>query len=356
MRPIGPRSTRTWTRFHKQEDRWQRPQSCAGAFSVPGRIPPGWWAMAAVRPTPPSVAVGSRDAIGRGVCLEFGIPRVYGSYEALLADPEVDAVYIGTPNSLHHPQTMQALAAGKHVLCEKPYSRHSGAGRGGVRRRGGGRPGPDGRFMWRHATQVRRFVELLPEIGELPVDRASFSFVLTNEGDVRLDPALDGGSLMARGLPTASAARAWSPAAEPSRSSASRPSRRRAWIRTSPVCCGSPRALSPRSSPASRPTIVRSRRSAARATCCLRDPGWARTVDNQARRSRDLGRVRQRLRLELENMSAAILGVAKPLLGGRTPWARLARSTRSTARGSARRSRWAPDRGPPGAARFPDGA
>src|SRR5450756_1872292 len=63
------------------------------------------------------VAAGSRS-LDRAAqfASEFGISRVHGSYEALLADPEVDAVYIGVPNSLHHPMTMQALAAGKHVL------------------------------------------------------------------------------------------------------------------------------------------------------------------------------------------------------------------------------------------------
>ena len=143
------------------------------------------------------VAVGSRNrARAAEFASRFGIGRVHESYEALLADPQVDAVYIGTPNSLHHPQTMQALAAGKHVLCEKPYSRHpeqvveayaSAAAAGLVLMEA---------FMWRHTPQVRRFVELLPEIGELVSIRATFSFVIADEGDVRMDPGLNGGSLM----------------------------------------------------------------------------------------------------------------------------------------------------------------
>ena len=92
--------------------------------------------------------------------------------------------------------TMQALAAGKHVLCEKPYSRHpeqvveafdAAAARKLVLMEA---------FMWRHAPQVRRFMELLPEVGELQSIRATFSFVLTKPSDVRLDAALDGGALM----------------------------------------------------------------------------------------------------------------------------------------------------------------
>src|SRR2546423_2202698 len=70
------------------------------------------------------VAVGSRDAArGQAFADEHGIPRVHASYEALLADDEVDAVYIPLPNSLHVPWSIRALDAGKHVLCEKPLAR-----------------------------------------------------------------------------------------------------------------------------------------------------------------------------------------------------------------------------------------
>ncbi len=76
------------------------------------------------------VAVGSRTIErAREFARANGIGRAHGSYEDLLADPEVDAVYISLPNSLHHEWTMHSLAAGKHVLCEKPYTRRPGRGR-----------------------------------------------------------------------------------------------------------------------------------------------------------------------------------------------------------------------------------
>jgi predicted dehydrogenase len=154
------------------------------------------------------VAAGSRS-LDRATefAARYGIARAYGSYEELLADPEVDAVYVGVPNSLHHPMTMMALAAGKHVLCEKPYTRHpeqvveafDAAERAGLLLMEA--------FMWRHSPQTRRFTELLPEVGVVQSIRSTFSFELTATGDVRLDSALDGGSLMDVGCYTISGSR-----------------------------------------------------------------------------------------------------------------------------------------------------
>jgi predicted dehydrogenase len=153
-------------------------------------------------------AVGSRNLDrARAYAAEHALARAHGSYEELLADPELDAVYIALPNALHHEWTLRALAAGKHVLCEKPYTRRpqdvdeawDEAGRRGLVVMEA--------FMWRHSPQTRKLLALLPRIGELQAIRASFSFALTREVDVRLDRDLGGGSLLDVGCYCVSAAR-----------------------------------------------------------------------------------------------------------------------------------------------------
>jgi D-xylose 1-dehydrogenase (NADP+, D-xylono-1,5-lactone-forming) len=143
------------------------------------------------------VAVGSRTAKRAAAFAErHDIPRAHGTYEELLADPDVEAIYNALPNSLHHQWTLRSLAAGKHVLCEKPYTRHpaevdeafDAADRAGLVL--------SEAFMWRHHPQVRHLVESLPAIGALQAIRATFGYVQEGAGDVRLRPALDGGSLM----------------------------------------------------------------------------------------------------------------------------------------------------------------
>jgi D-xylose 1-dehydrogenase (NADP+, D-xylono-1,5-lactone-forming) len=154
------------------------------------------------------VAVASRDAArATAYAREHGIERAHGSYEALLADEGIDAVYIPLPNSLHHEWTLRALEAGKHVLCEKPYSRRAAdaeeafdiAERNGLIL--------SEAFMWRHNPQTTRFLELLPQIGELQTIRATFGFVLHNPENVRLRADLDGGALMDVGCYCVSGAR-----------------------------------------------------------------------------------------------------------------------------------------------------
>jgi D-xylose 1-dehydrogenase (NADP+, D-xylono-1,5-lactone-forming) len=126
------------------------------------------------------------------------IPRAYGSYEALLADDEIEAVYISLPNTLHCEWSIKALEAGKHVLCEKPLSRHpdevaaafDAAGRAGRHL--------SEAFMWRHNPQTARLKELVEEgaIGELRLVRSAFSYALFDESNIRLQTAVEGGGLM----------------------------------------------------------------------------------------------------------------------------------------------------------------
>jgi predicted dehydrogenase len=106
-------------------------------------------------------AVGSRTLErARTFAVANDIPRNHGSYDELLADPEVDAVYISLPNALHHPWTMASLAAGKHVLCEKPYTRHPAQVTGAFDAAdAAGLVLAEG-FMWRHTPQVRKLLEL----------------------------------------------------------------------------------------------------------------------------------------------------------------------------------------------------
>jgi xylose dehydrogenase (NAD/NADP) len=127
---------------------------------------------------------------------EFGIPKHYDSYEALLADPEIDAVYIPLPNELHLPWTERAAEAGKHVLCEKPLALNvaqamlmsDACRKAGVVLMEA--------FMWRHHPRVVHGRKLLADgkLGELRLVKMDFSFDI-DRSDWRLDPQRGGGAL-----------------------------------------------------------------------------------------------------------------------------------------------------------------
>lgn len=145
------------------------------------------------------VLVGSRElARAERHGRELGVPRAVASYEAVLEDPEVDAVYIALPNSEHVTWSVRALQAGKHVLCEKPLARDAAAvERAFAAAESAGRLLSEA-FMWRHSPQTRRLAELLAEgsVGELRLVRSSFSFGLDDPANVRMSAELEGGSLM----------------------------------------------------------------------------------------------------------------------------------------------------------------
>jgi len=145
------------------------------------------------------IAVASRDAArAKAYARERGIERAYGSYEGLLADSDVEAVYISLPNSLHVEWSIRALEAGKHVLCEKPMSRRAEE----VERAFDAAERAERllmeAFMYRHNPQTARLKEVVDggAIGRLRLVRAAFSFPLADAGNVRLDASLDGGGLM----------------------------------------------------------------------------------------------------------------------------------------------------------------
>jgi predicted dehydrogenase len=157
------------------------------------------------------VAIASRDvARARAVAAEHGIPKAYGSYDELLADPEIDVVYNPSPNHLHVPWSIKALEAGKHVLCEKPIGLDAAEAQTllAVARRHPRQKIMEA-FMYRLHPQWRRAIQIVRAggVGEPRVVQSMFSYFNDDPANVRNHPALGGGAVMDIGCYTISLAR-----------------------------------------------------------------------------------------------------------------------------------------------------
>lgn len=166
------------------------------------------------------VALASRDAAkARDAAQQLGIPRAHASYEALLADPQIDAVYIPLPNHLHVPWSIKALEAGKHVLCEKPLGLTSDDAQ---RLLDAAKKHPRLKvmeaFMYRHHPQWQHARDLVASnaIGELRTVNAFFSYWNVDPANIRNNAAIGGGGMMDIGCYCVSFAR-WLFDAEPRR-------------------------------------------------------------------------------------------------------------------------------------------
>lgn len=156
-------------------------------------------------------AIASRDlAQAQAAASRLGIPKAYGSYDELLADSDIDAVYNPTPNHLHIPWSVKALAAGKHVLCEKPIAITAAEAR----------PLVDAvaryphlkvmeAFMYRFHPQWLRAKAIVEQggIGELRTIQSHFSYFNTDPANVRNQPDIGGGGLLDIGCYNISLAR-----------------------------------------------------------------------------------------------------------------------------------------------------
>jgi xylose dehydrogenase (NAD/NADP) len=156
------------------------------------------------RPSPriAVTAVASRDvARAQAFARETGVARAHSSYEALLADPEIDAIYNPLPNNLHAEWSIRAVEAGKHVLCEKPLATSAADARAmfdAARRKGVYLVEA---YPYRAQPQTLKMRELLAAgtIGRLQLIQASFGFPLADTANIRMNPALGGGALMDAG-------------------------------------------------------------------------------------------------------------------------------------------------------------
>jgi predicted dehydrogenase len=144
------------------------------------------------------VAVASRSKEkAQDYASEWDIPQAYGSYQAMLDDPEIDVVYNSLPNSLHTEWTVKALKAGKHVLCEKPLAttiEEVDEMRAAAKETGNHLAEA---FMYRHHPQTIKVKELVDSgiLGEVRLVIGDFTFSIKSEEDVRLNPDLGGGSI-----------------------------------------------------------------------------------------------------------------------------------------------------------------
>ncbi len=172
------------------------------------RFIPG--AMASSNGVVLAIASREKDRAAQ-VATQLGIPRVHGSYEALLADPEVDAVYNPLPNSLHDEWTRKAVNAGKPVLCEKPLARDATEASALVAMCKERNILLMEAFMYRFHPQHARVRSLIAggAIGEIRAVRTAFTFNMTplNPANIRLRAEVAGGALMDVGCYCVNAAR-----------------------------------------------------------------------------------------------------------------------------------------------------
>jgi predicted dehydrogenase len=143
-------------------------------------------------------AVGSRsEESAQAYAAEHNIPRAHGSYEALLADPEVDVIYNSLPNHLHAEWTIKALQAGKHVLCEKPFALSlSEVDAMAEAAEKSGKVLAEA-FMYRTHPQTLKVKEIVESgtLGDILTVKGGFTFTFNRPGNYRLDPAFGGGAL-----------------------------------------------------------------------------------------------------------------------------------------------------------------
>jgi D-xylose 1-dehydrogenase (NADP+, D-xylono-1,5-lactone-forming) len=267
------------------------------------------------------LAVASRDKHRAETYADkWEIPRAYGSYDDLLADTEIEAVYISLPNTMHAEWSIKALEAGKHVICEKPFSRHPEeveASFDAAER--SGRLLSEA-FMYRHNPQTAKLVELVHGgvIGELRLIRSAFSYGLYDHENIRLRTDVEGGALMDVGCYNVSGSRLLGGEPERLWGEAWYGPSGTDWVFTGTVRfpgdviatfdCGT--AL-----------VERDELEAigSEGSLFVDDPWHCNTPVIEVRRERNVERIEleplDSYRLELENMSDAIRGEAELLLG-----------------------------------------
>ncbi len=267
------------------------------------------------------VGVASRDAArAEAYALEWEIPRSYGSYEDLLADPEIEAVYVSLPNTMHCEWSTKAVEAGKHVLCEKPMSRHPDEVEAAFDAAERCARILSEAFMWRHNPQAARLASLVADgtIGELRLVRSTFSYSLYDAENIRLQTDLEGGALMDVGCYCVSGSRLLAGEPESVYGSARLGDTGTDWVFAATMRfpggvlaqfdCGT--AL---------PNRDELEAIGSEGSLFLDDPWHARTPVIEVRRGDAVERIEHEpvdsYRLELENLSDAIRGEGELLLG-----------------------------------------
>jgi xylose dehydrogenase (NAD/NADP) len=267
------------------------------------------------------IAVASRNRTrAETYAREWEIERAYGSYEALLEDADVEAVYISLPNSLHCEWSIRALEAGKHVLCEKPMSRRARDVEEAFDAAERAERFLVEAFMYRHNPQTMRLRFLVDDgaIGELRVIRSCFSFSLFDPDDIRLRTDVDGGSLMDVGSYCVNGARLLAGEPELVYGRGLRGPTGTDWVFIGTMSfpggvfaqfdCGT-----------SLPERDELEAIGTEGSLFLDDPWHCRAPAIELRRNGSVERIETPVadsyRLELENLSEAIRGEAEPLLG-----------------------------------------